>query len=156
MNIDSSFAQTTSTISLKDFKLFEGNWNGSLTYMDYSSNKPYTMPANINVKQIRKTNQLVFLNTYPDEPKANSADTITISKDGKMLNKETVKSIQKLGDGNTEIITETTGVDGNDNKPALLRHIYIVGKKKFVIRKEVQFVGQTEWLKRHEYNYTKK
>lgn len=113
------------------------------------------MPANISVKQIGK-NKLTFLNTYPNEPKANSADTITISRDGKMVNEEVVKSVRKLDDGITVIVTEYLSVDGNDNKSALIRHIYTVGKKIFTKRKEVQFVGQNEWLKRHEYSYTKK
>ena len=75
-----------------------------------------------------RSNVFIFLNLYPDEPKATSSDTLTISNSGKMVNNETVKSKRKLGNGNTEIITELLGKDGNDNKPALIRTTYTVGK----------------------------
>lgn len=153
--ICSGFAQTSIKVSAKDFKPLIGIWHGTLTYLDYSSNKPYTMPADITIEQVGKTNKFIFSNIYPDEPKANSADTITINISGEMLNEEIVKSKRKLVDGNTQIITEYLSVDGNDNKPALIRHTYTVGKSIFTKRKDVQFVGQNEWIKRHEYSYTK-
>ena len=147
-------AQTTSTISSKDLKVIKGSWYGSLTYLDYSSNKPYTMPADVYVSQAGK-NTFILSHTYPDEPKANSADTIIISGNGKMINEEPVKSIRKPDNGNKEIVTEYLSVDGNDNKPAIIRHTYTVGKSFFSVRKEVQFTGQNEWLKRNEYRYTR-
>jgi len=98
---------------------------------------------------------LFFSNSYPDEPKANSADTITISGNGKMINKERVRSKKKLDNGKLEIITEINGVDGNDNKPAIIRTTYTVGKNTYTNIKEIQFTGQNEWIKRHEYSYTR-
>jgi len=140
----------------KDFKKIEGSWQGSLTYLDYSSGKPYTMPADISIKRIYKTNKLVFSNIYPNETNANSIDTITISKDGKYIDKELVKSRRKLPNGFIEIITEELGTDGNDNKPAIFRHTYTFGKTTYKNRKDVQFTGETEWINRHEYSYSKK
>ena len=148
-------AQVVKNISLKDFDLLIGSWQGNLTYLDYSSGKPYTMPANVDIRNSGKTNKFIFSNIYPKEPNANSVDTLTISKDGNKINDDSVKSIRKLGNGNVEIITELQGKDGNDNKPALIRHTYIFGNTVFVIRKDVQFTGQTEWIKRNEYSYTK-
>ena len=46
----------------KDFYKLSGTWEGSLTYLDYSSGKPYTMPANVEIKRIGKTNKFVFSN----------------------------------------------------------------------------------------------
>ena len=152
----SASAQRVSNISANDFKLLIGIWQGSLTYLDYSSGKSYTMSATIDIKRIGKTNKFIFSNIYPKEPNANSVDTFIISKDGTAVNDERVKSKRKLDDDNLEIITEISGKDGNDNKPALIRHTYIFGKVFFSVRKEVQFEGQSEWVKRHEYSYTKK
>jgi len=140
----------------KDFEKLSGSWQGSLTYLDYSSGKPYTMPADIEIKRINKTNKFVFLNIYPKEASANSIDTITISTEGEYIDKELVKSRQKLANGLIEIITEELGEDGNDNKGATIRHTYTLGKTSFNKRKDVQFVGETKWIKRHEYSYTKK
>jgi len=156
LSISAAFAQTKTKITQKDFQSFIGNWKGSLTYLDYSSNKPYTMPAEMEIEQIKNTNVYILKNIYPDEPKANSSDTLTLSKNGRMINKEIVKSKKKLENGNTRIITEFLGIDGNDNKPAIIRITHTVGRNIYKNIKHVQFIGQKEWIKRHEYSYTRK
>ena len=140
----------------KDFYKLSGTWEGSLTYLDYSSGKPYTMPANIEIKRIAKTNKFVFSNIYPNETSANSIDTISISTDGKYIDKELVKSRRKLPNGDIEIITEESGKDGNDSKPATFRHTYTFGLRTYKNRKDVQFTGETVWINRHEYSYKRK
>jgi hypothetical protein len=142
--------------SVKDFDKLIGSWEGSLTYLDYSSGKPYTMSADIEIKRIAKTNQYSFANIYPKEKSANSIDTITISKDGKYIDKELIKSRHKLSNGDIEIITEEPGKDGNDHKPATIRQTYTFGKTSYKNKKDVQFVGVTEWINRHEYSYKRK
>ena len=147
-----SFSQIVK-VSRNEFSLFLGNWKGNLTYLDYSSNTPYTMPADVSVKRIKLTNKFVFSNIYPDEPKANSNDTFVISKKGTAINQEIIKSKRFLENGNIEIVTEYLGADGNEDKSATIRHIYTIEKKFFLKRKDIQFLGQTEWIKRHEYSY---
>ena len=149
-------AQISFKIIQKDFYELSGTWEGSLTYVDYSSGKPYTMPANLEIKRVGKTNKFVFSNIYPNETSANSIDTISISTDGKYINKELVKSRCKLPNGDIEMITEEFGKDGNDNKPATFRHTYTLGPTIYKNRKDVQFTGETEWINRHEYSYKKK
>ena len=148
-------AQGTAKITSKDMNRFAGHWQGSLTYLDYSTGKPYTMPANVYIKTLEKGRKYEFARVYPNEPKANSTDTFSLSTDGKMLNNEAVTRNRKLANGNMKIVTETRGKDGNDNKMALIRHTYTVGKHAFSIIKEVQFEGEQVWIKRHEYAYTK-
>jgi hypothetical protein len=133
-----------------------GEWKGTLTYLDYTSKKLYTMPAVLKISQIPNSYQLVFSNIYPNEPKANNADTISLINEGKMLDKEVVKTKSLLSNGDTEIVTEYNGIDGNDNKPALIRHIYTFGKTIYIKRKEIQYKGDSEWVLRHEYNYHRK
>ena len=140
----------------KDFQNISGSWKGTLTYLDYSSGKPYTMPAEIDIKRIGKTNKFIFSNIYPNETSANSMDTITISTDGKYIDEELVKSRHKLPNGDIEIITQELGKDGNDNIPATFRHTYTFSKTTYKNRKDVQFVGQNKWINRHEYSYTYK
>lgn len=114
------------------------------------------MQADISIYQSDNPKGLIITNIYPNEPKANSTDTLTISKNGRMINEQTVKSKRKLDNGNTEIITEYSGVDGNDMKAALIRITYNIGKTTFTKTKEVKFDGQDDWIKRHEYSYTRK
>lgn len=149
-----AFTKATFTVSAKDFKNSIGQWKGTLTYLDYTSGKPFSMPAELQISQIGKSSRYLFAIQYPDEPQANGNDTLVISADGKQIDGENVVTKVKHG-GYTIITTEQTGKDGNEQKEALIRHVYTIGKTVFVIRKDVQFTGTTEWIKRHEYSYTK-
>ena len=148
-----SFSFSDSTITSKDFKNLTGCWQGSLTYLDYSTNKPFSMPANIIVKDFKKNNIIVCSFIYPNEPKANALDTIFISKDGRLLNNEPIKTKRSFGNDSLEIVTEINGMDGNDNKAAIIHHTYIIGSSTYSIKKEVQFIGQTKWILRNEYKF---
>ena len=151
-----AFTQTIAPVTVKDFKPAFGKWKGSLTYLDYSSGKPYTMPANVTIsKDVNNVHRLIFAFVYPDEPKANGNDTLVISNDGLQVDGAMIVSKKKNGDGTLEIITERNGVDGNDNRKAVLRHIYITGKKKFSNRKEVRFDGEEKFLMRNEYKMSR-
>lgn len=149
------FAQKSSKVTVNDLKPLIGKWQGSLTYLDYSSGKPFTMPANIDIEQQGTSKSFLFIHSYPKEPKANSTDTITLSRNGRMFDGSSVKSKRVLNDGSTEIVTEILKTDGNENKPAILRHTYIIGPKVYSNRKDVQFTGQTNWIMRNEYKYTR-
>ena len=151
-----NYAQTSSgdaseMITPEDLKIILGKWTGSLTYVDYRKNKPFTMPSNVDVKQGKNEKQLLLLITYPKEPNANSKDKIKISENGQQLNKKEVNSRQILSNGQIQITTEYLGKD--NNKPALIRNIYIFGEKQFVIRKEVNFENTNNWMMRNEYSF---
>ncbi len=153
------FAQNTSIPAInkvlhKDLKIIIGEWTGSLTYLDYKTGKPYTMPADLIVKQGKNENQLLLLNKYPNEPKANNSDKVKIRKNGTILNKSAVTSREIQSNNRIQITTEKVGKD--DSKIAVIRYIYLLGKEQFTIRKEVQFEASKEWIKRSEFNYTKR
>ncbi|MEN9685912.1 MAG: hypothetical protein RLZZ28_1698 [Bacteroidota bacterium] len=141
-------------ISTADFKSAAGYWKGSLTYLDYGSGKPFSMPANVMLS-LEKTKLVVLSNEYPNEPKANNRDSLIISDDGTMLDGAKVVSREILEDGAVKIITQKTGNDGNDHRAALLKYIYILGKNSFQQRKEVKFVGTDQWIMRHEFLYSR-
>lgn len=142
-------------ISIADFKMAEGKWKGSITYLDYTSGKPYTMPCNISVSTDHSNSQqLVFTYEYPNEPKASGNDTVMIGKSGTMLDDEIVV-VREKKKRLLQIITEKKGVDGNDNKKAVIRHIYIISKTSFIIRKEVLFEGQDIFILRNEYSFSR-
>ncbi len=144
---------TQATVTAKEFKVAIGCWQGTLTYLDYSTNKPFSMSANLDIKQINNTNSFSFANFYPKEPNANSVDTVLLSADGKFIDDETVRSKQRQKDGSLKIITQKEGIDGNDHKKALFRFTYILGSNIYYHKKEVKFVNTTEWITRHEYKY---
>jgi hypothetical protein len=88
---------------------------------------------------------------YPNEPKANSKGKIKISDQGKKLNNESVISREVLADGSVQITTSYNGKD--NNKEAIMKGVYILGKTICVIRKEVKYVNSDKWLKRNEYSF---
>ena len=147
----SNSIRTEYTVSPEDIEIILGDWTGSLTYIDYSSNEPYTMPADVNVKQDINKNKLTLHFKYPNEPKANSKGQISISKKGDKINKEIVVSKRELSNERLEIITEYNGKD--NKKKAQIRNKYILGSKEFVIRKEVKFENSNEWIMRNEYSF---
>jgi hypothetical protein len=148
-------AQSPATVSVKDFAVALGPWKGKLTYLDYTSGKPYTMPANITLAILADNSGIELALVYPDEPKANGKDTLFISGSGSLLNKAMVVSKKTLPDGSVQIITDIDGRDGNDNKAATLRHIYTIKKNNFSNRKEVRFAGTDQWIMRNEYVFSR-
>ena len=151
-----AFTQLSPVVSVKDFKPAFGKLKGTLTYLDYSSGKPYTMPANITISRDNNNEQkLILAFVYPDEPKANSNDTLVISNDGLQIDGAAVISKKKTSEGFLEIITEKNGIDGNDNRKAVLKHIYTISKKIFSNRKEVRFDGEEKFILRNEYKMTR-
>lgn len=153
------FAQQSSVeldkkvVGPEDLEIIIGKWEGKLTYIDYSSNKPYTMPANVSVVKAKNKNKLSLHFKYPNEPKANSKGQITISKKGDKINKEVVVSKRELSNGQVQITTEYNGQD--NRKKALIRNEYIIGSQQFVIRKIVKFENSNEWIMRNEYSFNR-
>jgi hypothetical protein len=145
----SGTAQTK--ISLDELNSLMGEWTGTLTYMDYSSNEPFSMPANVTVNPGKKDNQVLLFYEYPNEPQANSKGKVTISKEGLAINGDPLISRENLENGDTQFTTESSGKDNNEK--ALIRNIYVIGEKRFVIRKEVKFDSSDEWLQRNEFKF---
>lgn len=143
-------------ILTSDLVLLIGHWEGTLTYVDYSTNEPYTMPANLVMKQGKNEFQLIGSHEYPNEPGANTNVKLKISENGARLNKRNVTSREILPDGQIQIMTEYLHKDGNDGKMATNRITYTLGSDKYSVRKDVRFDGTTDWIMRNEYSYQKK
>ena len=146
----SAFSQ--SVVGTIDFKMATGSWKGTLTYLDYTSGKPFTMPVNM-VLSVADREHVILSFDYPKEPKANGNDTIVIN--GSEINNAKVISKERMEDGGIKIVTEKEGVDGNDNRKAVLRHIYIISKNSFQNTKQVKFEGTDNWIKRNEYLFSR-
>ena len=143
----------TQVIKMDDLKFLVNDWKGTLTYVDYKSGKPYTMPANMSFKKL-SDNELLAQHIYPNEPKANSVDTFVIGKLGKFFNENKIIKVVHLLNNGIEITTQVKSKDGNDNKPALLKHIYTITEHTFTNRKEVKFLDSKTWMLRNEYKFS--
>jgi hypothetical protein len=142
------------TFQVKDLSSSVGNWEGKLTYLDYSTGKPYSMSANIKISLTADKNGYIMGYEYPKEPHANSIDTTFIM--GNYFGKDKIVRFEKVADGGFTLVTELAGEDGNDNKQAVLRHTYILKLYTYSIRKDVKFEGTDKWIKRNEYQLNRK
>lgn len=141
------------TIKGDDFKHLSGaQWTGNLTYLDYRKNKKVTIPANLIVTQATGNKPAwVFEIQYPDEPHANSKETVTIGPDGRTLNDEAIVERTTLPNGTLKLVTEKRGTDSD--KPSVFRFTYMLNAKNFSIKKEVKHEGTSEFFERNEYKW---
>lgn len=143
-------------IEIEDIDKLIGEWSGTLTYLDYSSKKPYSMPCDLITKKKKNNRKIKLKYFYPKEPNANSRGKIKISRDRTVLNKKRIKSRIVDSKGNVKILVEYLGKDGNESKKALIRNIYQIGNDTLIIRKEVKLEESEEWIMRNEFNFKKK
>lgn len=138
----------------KELAVLEGEkWTGTLTYLDYSSNKKTSIKSNVTIsRNPTAVNVWTFDYDYPDEPKANSTALIKLEDGGRKFSD--AKIVDKIISGETLVVSAVK--DGTDNKrKAVFRFIYTITPKTFSIRKDVQYEGKTEWFERNTYSWTR-
>ena len=141
------------TFQVKDLSNSVGSWEGKLTYLDYSSGKPFTMLANMKISLTENKSGYIMGYEYPKEPQANSKDTTYVVD--QFWGKDKIVDFKKESNGDFRLVTEIMGEDGNDNKKAILRHTYLLKSTTYSIIKEVKFEGSDKWIKRNEYLLTR-
>src|SRR5687768_10562829 len=138
--------------TLQDYRRLTGAaWTGQLTYVDYSSGKRTAIKANLQVFQ-SVTDPYVFYRkyAYPDEPGANSTDTIVISRDGKSIGAERIVQRRKQKD-TIYLVTEKRSFDSG--KEMLFRYTYRISSKEFTIRKDERTPADTAYMERNTYTF---
>ncbi len=146
-------AQQGLTISSREFKNLIGCWQGTLKYAGTMIRKPYTTTTGLVVKQTGTSNKFEFVNVYTKDPNENTFDTITISKDGRKINGAIIKSKRYSG-GELKLTAEGTGIDDN-NKVAILRYTYTIGKSSYSYKKDIKQEGQSGWVETQESRYVR-
>lgn len=141
-------------LQIKDLAASTGSWQGELTYLDYTSGKPFTMLANIKISLTGDNKGYIMSYEYPKEPQANAKDT-TYIKD-KLFGKDKIVGFKMAADRSFTLVTEIVGEDGNDHKKAILRHTYILKSNIYSVVKDVKFDGTDVWIKRNEYQLNRK
>ncbi len=149
----SVFGQTAK-IDPDKLRILEGSeWIGTLTYLDYSSNKRTSIKSNLKVSGLASNYRgWKFDYIYPEEPKANSSAFVRLSNDGAMVNGQKVVEFSKEKDY-SRLVTESEGPD--NGKKAIFRFTYLFSPKSFSITKEVKAEGSDEFFERNTYNWTR-
>jgi len=155
-NAQSSSSSKTYKVEKDEMAKIKGDWIGSLTYLDYTSKKPFSMPCNVTLSNGRNKSKFKIKYVYPNEPKANRNGRVKFTKRGTYVNKQKIKSKITNAQGNLEIHTEYSSKDGNDNQEALMRNTYVLGPDNLLFRKDVKFKNSDEWIMRNEYSFKRK
>jgi len=145
--------QQSPKVSAEDLnKLAGARWTGTLTYLDYRSNKPVSIPSSLTVKRADgDENAWVFEYEYPDEPKANGKQTLKVSEGGTVFDGETVVERTGLDSGGFRLVTVKRGRD--NDKDALFRFTYTLDGASFSVKKEVRPEGAAEFFERNRYSW---
>jgi len=151
------FAGMTSAqkLTAKDLRSLEGSkWIGTLTYLDYRSNKKTSIKSNLTVtRKPGAAGVWIFAYEYPDEPNANGSSDVALLDDGKTFNEQTVIETNRLKGQSLRIVSIKDGTD-NDKK-AKFRYTYLLSEESFSIKKEVQLEGSSDWFERNTYSWAR-
>ena len=152
----SDSADVTTLIQSTDFDPLAGPvWSGTLTYLDYTSNKSTTIRSTLLVKSI-SPGVWTWATGYNDEPDANSSSDVRVIEKGAAIQSgDTVERVvSRVRRG--ENVTITTQHDSTDNnRPATIQRVYVISPGRFSIRKLVKVEGESEFFERHVYNWSR-
>jgi len=145
----------SAVISTGDLQIVEGpKWRGTLTYLDYSSNKKTSIKSELTVTRLAKEPAAWLLNyEYPDEPKANRSSKAQVLNEGRSFFGEDVIEKTKLPDGTVKLVTTQAGSD--NDKRALFRYTYLINSRSFSIKKEVRIDGTDMYFERNTYSWSR-
>jgi hypothetical protein len=141
------------TVAISDFEIVEGDeWSGTLTYLDYDTDKRVTIPTRLTV-EISSPSTLRYSVSYPEEPWEDTKAKLKVKRSGRTLDGHPVTFREERPDGGIEIRTEYRGKD--NNAPATIRITYVLGAKTFTMSKDVQPDGDTAFVNRNVYAFTR-
>lgn len=145
-------AQKNPSLSPADLKpLLAKDWRGTLTYLDYTSNKPTSIESTLSVAPVQgKPREWTFAFGYPKEPEAKSSSIVKLSNDGRTFDGATLRERRQTKDS-LVFVVEAKGKD--DNRSATIERTYTLTPSEFSIRKRVRFSPNSPWIIRHTYSW---
>jgi len=139
------------SVTMDELNRLEGDgWEGSLSYLNYGSDKRSTIPVKAAIKVLDKKT-LQYAIAYPGEEQHNAKERLKLSSDGTRIDGYAITNREQTTDGMLILTTEGTGRD--DDRPAEVQVIYTVAADRFSIRKNVRFKGSEAFLNRNEYSF---
>ena len=155
---DGTAVKAGAAVTAADIDLLTGApWNGTLSYLDYTSRKQTTIKSSLVVARLPSRPDSAFAWDmrvgYADEPQANSGETAVLSRGGHVFRDGEVLERTVLPDGSVRVITERDGED--DNRDARFRFVYLLGREQCSIQKLVRFTPQEAFFERHIYRWSR-
>ncbi|MBK8610083.1 MAG: hypothetical protein IPL84_09070 [Chitinophagaceae bacterium] len=140
------------SVGQADLEKIRGQWTGSLTYLDYTSNKSETVQASLEVSMKNKT-VFMFAYSYPNEPGRGGKEKFKLSENGSKINNMKVIERIEQPEGGYKIVLEEKGKDGNEGRTAIFRHIFEKKDQQLTITKMVKFEGTDDFFQRNQYQF---
>jgi len=84
----------------------------------------------------------------------NGSSEAALSEEGKKFNGGTIVETRRTTNRGMLLVVTTKPGSDNDRK-ALFRYSYMIGRNYFAIKKEVQLEGSQEWFTRNEYSWSR-
>lgn len=148
-----AFSQHTPVLLPADLQAANGKWSGILTYLDYSSNKPVSIPATLLISG-KDSSCFVWEYDYPKEPGHGSKTEYCIRNGGQYFNER--KLVQKTKEeGGLTIVLEEAGTDGNDAKPVVFQHIISMSANQLILTKMIKREGEAVFTRRNQYVFSR-
>ncbi|GAB3824254.1 DoxX family protein [Hymenobacter jeollabukensis] len=149
----------TPAVRLADFRpLLRYDWQGTLTYLDYQSQRPVTLVTRLNGMQAG-AGELVLDYQYqePEGGLVKGFERLRLRPDGHGLvwDELPMRLHQRTARPDSTLQLVLVGEGRDDNRPATIRRTVLIGARRCRIRKEVRFAGQTDFLQRNEYQFTR-
>ena len=134
------------------------DWHGTLTYLDYGTSKTVTLNTTLRGQRNRAGCFILqFDYEEPNKSHVFGTDTLSLDPDGTRLRWDattfTVQARQLLPNQTLRLVLEGPGQD--DNRPVLIRKTVVLGPHIFTVRKQIQLAGDTAFVQRNAYQFTR-
>ncbi|UOQ51004.1 hypothetical protein [Hymenobacter cellulosivorans] len=133
-------------------------WHGTLTYLDYRSQQPVTLPTKL-VGRASAAGQLTldFIYQEPSGRQVTGADQVELSADGRTLTWDAVvlRINQNAVSPNQDWLLVLEGEGQDDGKACLVRKTVLLCAGQLSVNKEVRYARVPTFVTRNTYFFSK-
>ncbi|MBC8084238.1 MAG: DoxX family membrane protein [Hymenobacter sp.] len=143
-------------VAMQELKAIAQQWDGSLTYLDYTTKKPVTLVTILNGMQSGPQELVLdFIYQEPEGGQVKGYDKVRLSADGtRIIWDGTPLQISRKThppDQTLELVLEGRGLD--DNKKCFIKRTIVLGTCQFSVLKEVKYDGALAFITRNKYQF---
>lgn len=142
------FSVQAQSVTIKDLRMSEGAWTGTYSSADAASHQHIIKQVTAKVYGAGKDG-IIFSYTFTDGAQHMHADTVFITNQGKTLAHAEVVEKNTMEDGALQVIADENITENGQS--LVLRHIYIIGKNRLQVARQVRYTSSGGWMNRDEY-----
>ena len=156
-NGDVCAQSVTPRLTMQELAGLAQQWErGSLTYLDYGSQKTVTLPTYLNGMRPR-SNELVldFVYQEPEGKQVKGYDKLILDSTGTKLEWDGVSMVlvEKTPLPNQTLRLKFEGAGQDDQRACLIRRTLLLGPQQISVVKEVKYTGSSTFLVRNTYRF---